>query len=786
MHFARVVADPDSLRLAGPDVRFSVLIHGETPNGRTVDLTRDARFRSANPAIAAVSASGVVRGTADGQTMIEIAVADRTLTVPVTVSDSQAARRFHFENDVVPILSRFGCNSSGCHGKAEGQNGFKLSVFGFDPPADHAALTYEGRGRRVFPPDPGKSLLLEKASGGIPHGGGVRIPRGSDEYRTLRDWIAAAMPLGDENAPRVVSLRLTPNERRMSMRARQQLRAVAAYSDGREIDVTGHARYQSNSEALASVDEKGLVTAGETPGEVAVMASYMGAVDVFRVLIPRSEPIADVPDVAVHNFIDRLVDAKLEKLNIAPSGLCDDATWLRRVSLDLIGTLPTADEARTFLSDSRPDKRSRLVERLLKRPEFADYWALKWSDLLRVDRQALGHKGAYQYYRWIRGSIAANKPYDRFVREIITAEGTLNEAPAGHLYKVVGDPGAVASTVSQVFLGVRIECAQCHHHPFDRWSQTDYYGMQAYFTQIGFKKSPRGEFLAALKDSPTKHPRTGEMIFAHPLGTARPDGSPEGDRRRQLADWMTSPENPWFARSFVNRIWAHMLGRGLIEPVDDLRSTNPPTNPELLDALARDFVEHGCDFHHLLRTIAASRTYQLSSSPNETNLRDEQNYSRALFKRLDAEVLFDAICQATGVPEKFDGMPAGGRAIQLWDSRVPHDFLGLFGRPVRATACECERAVEPSVAQVLHVLNSPEIHGKLSHAGGRIAKLVEKHPSDDAHVVEDLYLTFYSRYPTDEERRAAVGYLQKRADRRNAAEDIAWSMMNTVEFLFNH
>lgn len=697
------------------------------------------------------------------------------------------ARRFHFENDIVPILSKFGCNAGVCHGKAEGQNGFKLSVFGYDPAADRKSLMTEGRGRRVFPAVPEQSLLLRKVSGGVPHGGGVRIRRGSPEYKTLRDWIAAGMPFGDADAPRVVAVNVTPAERRLKPRETQQLRATAVYSDGRKVDVTRHAKFFSNNEGLAAVDDDGLVTAGETPGDAAIMVNYLGHVDVFHALVPRTGTVANLKPPAARNFIDRHVDAKLRKLNIVPSTICDDATFLRRVSLDLIGTLPTAAEARAFLADKRNDKRARLVEALMKRPEFADYWSMKWADLLRVDRQALGHKGAYAFYRWIRESVATNKPYDRFVTELVTAAGNLRDAPAGHFYKAVKKPGDVASTLSQVLLGIRIDCAQCHHHPFDRWTQTDYYGMTDYFTQVGFKNTPRGEMLTALRKTTTKHPRTGEIVRAHPLGGTNPKEALAGDRRRELARWMTDPGNPWLAQNFVNRVWAHLLGRGLIEPVDDVRSTNPPSNPELLNALSADFVKHGFDFRQLIRRVTASRTYQLAADTNATNKLDEQNYSRALFKRLDAEVLLDAVCQTTGVPEKFDGVPAGYRAIQLWDSHVPHDFLKLFGRPTRQTACECERVAAPSVSQVLHVLNSPRIHGKLSHAGGRIAKLVGKHPRDDARLIDDLYLTFYSRYPSESERTAMAAYLKRNTQRRmRAAEDIAWSMMNTVEFLFNH
>jgi hypothetical protein len=706
--------------------------------------------------------------------------ADPSATAP------PSARRFNFENDIVPILNRYGCNASGCHGKAEGQNGFKLSVFGFDPAADHAALTQESRGRRIVPVVPDQSLLLSKASGKVPHGGGIRLARNSDDYRTLRDWIVAGLPFGSADDPRVVSITVEPREQQLAMRGRQPLRVIGTFSDGRKEDVTRHSRFQSNHEGLGTVDESGLVTAGESPGEVAIMATYMGAVDVFRAIIPRPEKIEPYPALAAHNFIDPLVWQKLRKLNIAPSDLATDAEFLRRVSLDVIGTLPTADEARAFLNDTRPDKRTRLVDSLLQRPEYADFWALKWADVLRVDRQALGHKRAYDYYRWIRDSFADNKPYDQFCRELLTAAGPVSDAPAASFFKAVNQPGAMASTLSQVLLGVRIECAQCHHHPFDRWSQTDYFGMTAFFTQVQFKNSSRGETLLASADAATTHPRTGQRVFAFPLGSEPAKENVAGDRRQQLAAWMTSPDNPWFATNFVNRMWAHFAGRGLVEPVDDLRLTNSPSNSELLDALARHFVSSKYNVHDLIRTITASRVYQLSATPNETNASDDRNFSRAYFKPLAAEVMLDAVCQTTGVPEKFSGVPAGYRAIQLWDSQVAHYFLKLFGRPTRVTACECERSVEPSVAQVLHVLNSPELHAKLTHEAGRIARLAGS-GADDAALIDELYLTAYSRFPTDTERQTVAEYLKSLSNtRRRAAEDILWSLMNTPEFLFNH
>lgn len=697
----------------------------------------------------------------------------------------QVRRGYNFANDIVPILSRFSCNTSGCHGKAEGQNGFKLSVFGFDPQADHRALTMEGRGRRVFPAAPERSLLLMKACGDVPHGGGVRIAKDSREYEQLRNWISCGMPLGSEDDPQVVHIEVTPREETMAMRESVDLRVNATWSNGEVQDVTWLAQFQSNNEGLAQVDETGHVTAGLAPGHVAVMASYLGHVDVFQATVPRSRVSADESrgERPVRNFIDRHIQRRLDQLNITAAGDATDGEFLRRSYLTIIGTLPTAAEARAFLGDTRPNRRARLIDTLLERPEFADYWALYWSDLLRVDRQTLGHKDAYEYYRWIRQSLAENKPLDRFAREILTAEGPLSETPQGNLFQVVRGPGETASMVSQVFLGVRIECAQCHHHPFDRWGQDDYFGMAGMFAQVRTKTAPWGKVLTAEGDPSTKHPRSGRVVIAHPLGTPEPEENPGGDRRRAFADWLTAKDNAFFARNMANRVWARMMGRGLVEPVDDFRATNPPSHPALLDDLAEHFIVSRYDLKALIRTIAASHTFQQSSATNSTNREDEQSFSRSYWRRPDAEVLLDAVCQVTEVPEHFESLPVD-RALELWDSQAQHDFLKMFGRPARKSACECERIVEPSVAQVLHLLNSERIQEKLSSPRGAVARL-SREIDDDERLVEELYLSALSRYPDAEERARAVSFLEHATrPRRQAVEDLLWSLLNSLEFSF--
>lgn len=699
--------------------------------------------------------------------------------------------RWNFENHIIPVLTRFGCNMSGCHGKAEGQNGFRLSVFGFDPEADYQAIVQEGFGRRVFPGAPENSLLLLKATGAVPHGGGVRLNAARPEYARLKNWIAAGMPFGSPDDAQVERIQVQPSAGQLVFDQQQPLRVTAFWSDGRQEDVTALVTWQTNSESLAQVDENGVVTAGQTPGTVAVMASYIGHVDLFQGLIPQPQPLTDSElqqlqtSAQSASAIDRLVATRLQQLNLPAAERCEDAVFHRRVFLDLIGTLPTSKESREFLSDPRPDRREQLVDRLLQRSEFNDYWSLKWSDLLRVNRRTLGRKAARAYHEWIRSCFARNLSLDQFATQLITASGPLSENPAGWFYKASTNSHEITNTISQVFLGVRLECARCHHHPWDRWGQDDYHGFQALVTQTAFKPTPGDESLTATTAARTTHPRTGREIFAHALDQPMPSEQPAGDRRQLLAAWLTNPANPWFAQNLANRTWAHFLGRGLVEPVDDLRLTNPPSNPELLNTLAAQLIDSGFNFRTFVRGIVLSETYQRSTTPAAAAATDNQNYARFPLKQLDAEVLLDAVSSVTGVPEQFSGMPAGSRAIQLWDSHVNHPFLTLFGRPVRETACECERVSEPSVGQVLHVQNSPEIDARLRHATGRLAALCEAH-GDDLPLIHELYLTCFGRLPDPTEEAAALRHMSTARDRREAVEDLTWSMLNSLEFLFNH
>ena len=691
-----------------------------------------------------------------------------------------------FIHDVAPILSRFGCNGSACHGKAEGQNGFKLSVFGNDPRSDFEALVLQDRGRRVMPAAPENSLLLTKSASLVPHAGGPRLRVGSREYGILRDWVARGALYEDRERPVWTNLRMEPTAAVLGFSGHQPLKVYARSSDGAEQDVTWLAIFHSNNPALAEVDEQGAVTTGSLVGQAAVMARFEGQIAIHQVTVPRPGASNAFEEPPGATDIDLLVHKNLRKMNLRPSEPVDDAAYLRRVSIDLIGRIPSLQEARAFLEDAAPGKRARAVDRLLTRPEYADLWALKWSDVLRVDRRTLGHANAFAYYRWIHESMEANLPLDVFARGLLEAEGPLTQNAAGYFFKVTKKPGEMAATASQALLGIRITCAECHQHPYDRWTQSDYHGMRAFFEQVRFKKTGTEEALLADGTPKVTHPRTKEVLYAHPLGTPMPEADPAGDRREALAQWLTAPDNPWFAQNMANRIWSHLLGRGLVEPVDDVRASNPPSNPELLSLLARLLTDAKFDQKALIRAIVASQTYQRSATPNATNEGDELNFSRALFRRLPAEVLLDAICDVTGVPEKFPGVPLGQRAVQLWDSEQQSYFLKLFGRPMRTTACVCERSASAGISQALHFMNSNNLQAKLAHAEGSLPRWIAQ-PGGAGALVESAYLACFSRLPTAQERSSALAYLAARPGHfREAAEDLVWSLLNTLEFVFNH
>ncbi|MBC8353794.1 MAG: DUF1549 domain-containing protein [Planctomycetes bacterium] len=734
------------------------------------------------------------------RSMVSVLLAAVLITVPAGAVEID--RPVSFVNDVVPVFTKAGCNAGVCHAKAGGgQNGFQLSLLGFEPQEDYEHLVLEGRGRRLFPAAPGRSLLLMKAVGQVPHGGGVRLDANSESYAILHQWIQQGTPLGSEGESELISIEVEPSRGAVKPHGEQQLRSLAHYSDGTTRDITNLALYECNDDSMAEVTSKGLVRALDIPGKVAVMVRYQGNVAVYSASVPLGAPVEQLPES--RNFVDELVFANLKEIGVPPSPICDDATFLRRVSLDIGGRLPTETESREFLASADSDKRDHVIDTLLRSPDYADYFANKWTSLLKNRRDdASDITSNFAFHSWIRDSLLANKPYDQLVRELLAATGTVIANPPVAWYKRVKEPKNQIEDVAQLFLGVRMQCAQCHHHPFERWSQDDYYGLSAFFSQVGRKPTDtRGEdqIFHQRGSAGAKNPRSGQTVKPAALGDDVGEIAPAEDPRLRLADWMSSESNPFFAKALVNRYWKHFFKRGLIEPEDDIRDTNPPTNPELLAALEHHFRASGFDLKELVRVMTSSNAYQLSAMPNEHNLADRQNYSRYYPKRLQAEVILDAIDYLTGASTSFANLPAGTRAVALPDNSYNNSspFLRVFGRPESTSVCECERVQSASLAQSLHMLNASDIKGKLATSNGRADRLA-KEEKPDAEKITELYITAFSREPREDELKTAVDYLLeerldadgKSIDKATAArenfQDLVWALINTKEFLFNH
>ena len=788
-------------RLIGPDSSQQLVVTRIAPDGRKTDLTRSVAYTAVPDGKVKIEPTGLVKPLSDGQVEIRVETDDGlTSAVPFVVEHTGEPLPLNFPNDIVPIFTKHGCNGGGCHGKASGQNGFRLSLLGFEPPEDFDFLVNEGRGRRLFPTAPEHSLLLRKATGELPHGGGSRLNRESPDYQTLVRWMEQSMPYGKPDDPRVKSIEVFPRVRTTDANTSQQLQVTALYTDNTRRDITRMATYESNQKDMAEVDDHGLVTFSDTPGDTAIMIRFKDYVDVFRATIPLGVPTGELPEPV--NFVDELVFEKLRTLGLPPSGDSDDATFLRRATLDIAGRLPTAGEVRSFAADTSPDKRSRLIDRLLDSPGYADYFANKWTAILRNKRSKGNYqRGTFAFHDWIRNNLADNKPFNEIAGRIVSAKGEIGHNPAVAWFRSVTKREEQLQDVAQVFLGVRMQCAQCHHHPYEKWSQDDYFGLAAFFSQIGKKAGLQpGEQLVIHRPgrATAKNPKTGKNLPPKPLGGEPLDLGPDDDPRERLAQWMGSPDNPFFARMLANRYWKHFFGRGLVEPEDDVRLTNPAVNPELLDALAKHFVEINFDLKQFIRTLCNSRTYQRTALPNEHNAKDKQNFSRFYPRRLTAEVLLDSIDRITGSPTKFAGLPLGTKAVQLPDDSFNSSsyFLTVFGRPENSSACECERTQDANLAQSLHLLNSKGIQDKLVNEQGRAAKYALDESMPEADKIEDIYHTAFARPPTDEERKIALDYISAKKSEsavegqsppaRQAYEDILWALINTKEFLFNH
>jgi hypothetical protein len=779
----------DGFTLAGRDARQQLVVTAQHSRGQVRDLTHNVEYSVEPAGIVEVDQTGLVSPLAEGQATITVKYqGGPSAATQATVKQIVQDLPVNFPNQVVPVFTKFTCNSGGCHGKSSGQNGFKLSLLGFEPKEDFEHLVMEGRGRRLFPAAPDRSLLLLKATGSVPHGGGARIELDSAPYRVLRRWVEQGMPYGKSDDPVVQRIEVHPSQRTLGRNSQQQIICIAHYSDGSTRDVTSMTQFDPNDPEMATVTPRGLVTTNELAGAVAVMARFQGQVDVFRAIVPLGAVADELPPVK--NFIDEHVFSQLTTLGMPPSKVCDDSTYIRRVSVDITGRLPSMDDVQQFLADTDVNKREKLVDRLLGTTAYADYFANKWSSVLRNKRRQDSHaRGTYLFHSWIRQSLHENKPYDQFVREIIAASGEMGENPPVVWYREVKDSVQQLEDTAQLFLGMRIQCAQCHHHPFEKWSQNDYAGFKAFFARVGRKPGmqPGEERIFHQRGTATApNPKTGQAVNPTGLDAEPLQLPPDQDPRHALVDWMARPDNKFFAPALVNRYWKHFFGRGIVDPEDDMRVTNPPSNPQLLDALAKHFIATGFDTKQLIRTICSSTTYQLSAEPNEYNAGDKQSFSRYYPKRLNAEVLLDGIDLVTAATTKFNGLPEGTRAVQLPDTNVNSYFLQVFGRPDGASACECERSSEANLAQSLHLLNSAEVQNKLTAGNGRAAQLAAEKNLSHPQKIEQLYLQAFSRRPDTVELGAATAYIEKVKNDKQAYEDILWALINTKEFLFNH
>jgi len=799
-------ADQRAVTLVGPEDRQQLAITLRDEAGGDRDATRDAKYTASPSGVVTVSKSGFVTPLANGEATIKVEYDGAAASIPARVRSFEHPQPLSFPNDIVPLFTRAGCNGGACHGKPAGQNGFKLSLLGFEPRSDYEFLTQESRGRRISPAAPEQSLFLRKGFGDMGHAGGVRLEKGF-EYDLIKRWIAEGLPYGPKDDPVVERVEVFPKVRVVARGASQQLVVTAFFSDGTQRDVTRAVEFRANQTSMAEVDHHGLATFKDLPGTTSIMVRFQERVDAFMATIPLGAPTPSFPTPA--NFVDERIFEKLRTLGLPVSELCDDSTFLRRVTLDLTGRLPTIEETKAFLDSTAANKRAQKIDELLDSAGYADLFAGKWAGILR--NKAGGNleqvaRETYAFHGWIREGLLRNKPFDQFATELITARGAAGRNPAVSWYRAVKETNERMADIAQVFLGVRVHCAQCHHHPYEKWSQDDYYGMAAFFSTVGRKevrKMPENDSLYHLrKVALAKNPNTNKELRPTPL-----DGSPieipaERDPRINLAEWMTSPDNPWFSKMLVNRYWKHFFGRGFVEPEDDIRVTNPPTHPELIEKLASRFQETGYDLKALCRVICNSRTYQLSSIPNEHNKADEQNFSRYQPRRLSAEVMLDAINDVAGAKNSFNKQPAGIRAVALPDDNANREsfFLRVFGRPQMDTACECERTASANLGQSLHLINSDDIHRILGTGNGRAAGLAKDTKRSDEARITEVYLSALSRKPVEKELKIARAHLEKKraqaaADpeklkpeqaEKEAFEDIIWVVTNTKEFLFNH
>lgn len=787
----QIAVFPEKVDLANGRAKQHLIVTGTFASGEVRDVTPVAEFVSSTPAVATVSKAGaagaVVLPASDGTAEILVKVGALEIKLPASVKGAGAKPPVSFKNEMLAALTKTSCNMGACHGSPSGKGGFRLSLRGYDPELDIVTLRTEFQGRRTNAMSPAESLLLRKPLMELAHGGGRRLKKTEVSYAVMKDWIGEGLRVDKPTEPSLVKVQVYPENRVFQKNGdRQQILVLGHFSDGAIRDVTDLSCFSSSSETVARVGVDGLVEK-VSRGETAILARYLDKMATSYITFLEDVPGFAWSNPPENNFVDTQVFNKLKQLQILPSDQCSDEEFLRRAYLDAIGRLPTAQEALTYLTDSSGGKREALVDKLVDSDEFASYWTLTLADVLRVNNKKLNPTGVQKFRHWIYEAVRTDMPMDKFAYEILTARGSVYKNPPANYWRASRDPLDATETTAQLFLGVRIQCAKCHNHPFERWTQDNYYGIGAAFARVGRKvgSTPDEEVILVAAGGEVTQPRTGKQMKTHLLLTGDVDVPATEDRRAVFAKWLVSPENPFFAKSLVNRIWGQLMGRGIVEPVDDFRDSNPPSNAPLLEQLAKEFAANGFSRRWVVKTIMKSRTYQLSSRKNQFNTSDEIYFSHANTRLLSAETLLDAICSVTAMPETFAGAPAGTRAVELTEPPTDHYFLKIFGQPQREMACQCERSNESNLSQALQMINGPLVHGKLRDANGRIHKLIAA-GKNDGEIIEELYLSALARKPVAAETEAATKHITSSSDRKLALEDIGWALLNSKEFLFQH
>jgi len=778
---------PSDVSLATLRDRQSIVVQAKFSDGVTLDVTDQAKYTFENAALIKMQGN-MLTPAADGKTQLKIEYGGHTLSMPVEVKDAAKDRPISFKNDVMPVFLRTGCNTGSCHGAARGKDGFRLSLFGYDPDGDHFRITREMAVRRANLALPEESLIVLKGAGLVPHTGGNRMEKGSDEYNTIVRWLAADTPSDPADVIKPVSMEILPKQAVLEGEgAKQRMTVRATYSDGSNRDVTKLALFLSNNDGSAKIDANGVVTAGQR-GEAFVMARFATFTVGSQMIVIPKDLKYEWPNVPENNYVDTHVFNKHKKLRMMPSELCSDEVFIRRVFVDIVGQLPTAEEFNQFMARKEPNKRDLLVDELLGRKEFVEMWVMKFSELLQIrsdGNQRMSYKSALLYFNWLNEKLSDNVPMNKIVQELLGATGGTFSNPATNYYQIEQETLKISENVAQVFMGMRMQCAQCHNHPFDRWTMDDYYSFAAFFSQVGRKNAedPRERIIFNSGGGNVSNPVSKEVMKPKFLGAEVPDVAGK-DRRQVLAQWLASPQNPYFAKNLSNIVWAHFLGRGIIEPVDDVRISNPAVNPELLDELAKRFTEYDYDFKKLVADICKSRTYQLSTQVNDTNKLDTTNFTKSDIRRIRAEVLLDVISQVTETKNKFQGLPLGARAVQIADGNVNTYFLTTFGRAKRDTVCSCEVVMEPNLSQALHLLLGDTVNSRVPQ--GKVVEKLLKEGKTPPQVIEDLYIRSVSRKPTAQELEALTKQVEAEENKQQALEDVFWALLNTKEFIFNH